>query len=617
MESKCSTLVFVLILSVLVFSGCGPATAQPTEPPTATPVDVPTSPPEATSVPEPTSEPLPTSTPGPDVLYEGISFSYDDTLAAEVVAETVPAVGPDGVAEWEVEPEHFRLSFDGYILPETFHEPQIVVYPVSEFEASSEAAANTIAALRQFLAEKPATPDGIPFLPLFNAVQMMRTQASYISFQNGAGVCFVTQYGQAYVPINNQEMFYTFQGMTDDGSYYVAAILPVSHPTLPAAVTEDPGDDFRDNFDSYIQEIEQRLDAEDMSSFTPDLSLLDTMIQSLEVAVEIPDTEQSTEDWLVYVNDVYGYQFSYPASATITETGVDGFPTDELPEGMSAGEYMVQLRETYTDKLCVSVSYELGYINISAPPNQGFRYAICGRTGRAYGGVGKSDIIVIEGQSYTAAGYEEIGPGETLMYHNETLIVSLADGTRIEYGAAPSETATFEDYLETTRDVLLQIVASYEQRATSTPPPGTLEDPYPGWASYTNTDYGFAFRHPPAWVVQEGPNVVTLSQQTLTLVIGYRRVAEDVRLGLVGLPAGDFETRGAMIFLGQELRRDVLVYDGKDKAVHYNGTAGVQIGGLEFSISLHEFTADYQAIAILEASQAVVDQIVESFELTE
>jgi len=81
-----------------------------------------------------------------------------------VVAETVPAVGPDGVAEWKVEPEHFRLSFDGYILPETFHEPQIVVYPVSEFEASSEAAANTIAALRQFLAEKPATPDGIPFL---------------------------------------------------------------------------------------------------------------------------------------------------------------------------------------------------------------------------------------------------------------------------------------------------------------------------------------------------------------------------------------------------------------------------------------------------------------------
>jgi len=117
--------------------------------------------------------------------------------------------------------------------------------------------------------------------------------------------------------------------------------------------------------------------------------------------------------------------------------------------------------------------------------------------------------------------------------------------------------------------------------------------------------------------IQEGPNVVTLSQQTLTLVIGYRRVAEDVRLRPGGLPAGDFETRGAVIFLGQELRRDVLVYDGKDKAVHYNGTAGMQIGNLEFSISLHEFTADYQAIAIPEASQAVVDQIVESFELTE
>ena len=69
-------------------------------------------------------------------------------------------------------------------------------------------------------------------------------------------------------------------------------------------------------------------------------------------------------------------------------------------------------------------------------------------------------------------GYEEIGPGETLAYHNETLVVTLADGTRIEYGAAPDGAATYEDYLETTRDVLLRIVSSYvsdEPMPTPTP----------------------------------------------------------------------------------------------------------------------------------------------------
>ena len=216
----------------------------------------------------------------------GFSFSYDGAVAAGVIVETVPAV--DSPAEWEVEPEHLRLSFSGYALPETFHEPRILVYPVSDFEAASEIAANTIAALRQLLADKPAVPEAIPFLPPWNAGPLMRTQIAYVDFQNGTGVRFLTQFGQAYQPINNYEMFYTFQGLTSAGNYYVAAILPVSHSSLPADGTEIPGGDweaFAQNFETYASEIEQQLDAQSASSFAPDLSLLDAMIQSLEVAL--------------------------------------------------------------------------------------------------------------------------------------------------------------------------------------------------------------------------------------------------------------------------------------------------------------------------------------------
>jgi hypothetical protein len=225
---------------------------------------------------------------GADVAYEGVSFSYDDALAAGVVAETVPAVGPAGpaVAEWEVEPEHVRFSFDGYILPETFHEPRIVVYPVSDFEATSEIAGRIIAALRRSLAEKPTVPEATPLVPPFNAGQLMRTQLAYVDFQNGTGMRFLTQLGQAYAPINNHEVFYAFQGITHDGQYYVAAILPASHPTLPTDGTEIPGSDygaFAENFQSYASDVEQQLDAQDASSFTPDLSLLDAMIQSLKI----------------------------------------------------------------------------------------------------------------------------------------------------------------------------------------------------------------------------------------------------------------------------------------------------------------------------------------------
>jgi hypothetical protein len=278
MKSKLSALGFVLILSALVFSGCGPTTEQPPEAPTTTPTEVAV---EASTLP-----PGAASVPAPHVIYEGISFSYDDALAGEVVAETIPAVG-EGSFEWEIAPEHVQFTFTGYVLPDTYHEPRIYVYPVSHFEAANQVAGKTIAALRQFLAEKPAAPDGIPFLPLFNAEQMIRAQIAYVDFQSGAGVRFLTYYSQAPIPVNNNELFYTFQGMTHDGDYCVAAILPVSHPMLPAnwmiEIPAGDADAFAQNLDSYMGDVEQQLSAQDVSSFTPDLSLLDAMIQSLEL----------------------------------------------------------------------------------------------------------------------------------------------------------------------------------------------------------------------------------------------------------------------------------------------------------------------------------------------
>lgn len=141
--------------------------------------------------------------------------------------------------------------------------------------------------------------------------------------------------------------------------------------------------------------------------------------------------------------------------------------------------------------------------------------------------------------------------------------------------------------------------------------------------TYTNADYGFSFRYPATWTLEEVPgwedergrfaNSVKLSQQTLTLVIGYRHATEDVIIEM-GAAAGDWETRGSVTFLGQEVPRVVLVFEGKDKAVYYNGTSGIQAGDLVFGIVLADFGADYQAIDIPEALQAEVDQIVESFE---
>lgn len=175
------------------------------------------------------------------------------------------------------------------------------------------------------------------------------------------------------------------------------------------------------------------------------------------VATPTPDKYKG---WLTYTNEVYSYEFRYPKEAAIEEAKEEDFGLS--PEEYEAGMTFADKYKKYTSKICVYLTYKFGYINISAPPNKGHAHAICGRTGRAYEGPEKSEDLTIDGEKYTAEGFEEKGPGETLSFHNETLWVLLDDETTIEYGALPDETKTFADYLAM-REEILKIVESYRK----------------------------------------------------------------------------------------------------------------------------------------------------------
>lgn len=219
--------------------------------------------------------------------YEGISFLYNQAIAASVAGYTV-----DAEELWEVIPAHVVFSFSGYALPAAFHQPRIHIYPVAEFTSGS-GAANTAVTLRSLLdsGQLPPTDGGfegatIPLLPPLNAGQLLRTQVAFVNFQNGRGVRFLTEYAQYYAPINNTDLFYTFQGLTNDGQYYVAAILPVAHPSLPADATQIPGGDpdaFANNYETYANDMALQLAGFDVTEFTPSLALLDALIASLQV----------------------------------------------------------------------------------------------------------------------------------------------------------------------------------------------------------------------------------------------------------------------------------------------------------------------------------------------
>ncbi|MGD8555673.1 MAG: hypothetical protein PVJ32_09565 [Anaerolineales bacterium] len=203
-------------------------------------------------------------------------------MAAGTSAVTVPADTSALGTDWAVNPEYPQYGFTGYVLTNTFHNPEIRIYDVSEYVAIAPSVSNVVSNLQQLLTTMPSDPQAIPFLPIWNAAQMFRAKVAYLNFQNGSGVRFVTQYGQAFYYANNHDMFYAFQGLTNDGSCYVTAILPISNPALPNDGMPS-GTISESEMNAYLNAIGPQISGYTDSSFLPEIGILDAMISSLQV----------------------------------------------------------------------------------------------------------------------------------------------------------------------------------------------------------------------------------------------------------------------------------------------------------------------------------------------
>jgi len=267
-------LFILLAVIILLLSACQPAalatSPQPTQPPaqpTAAPVIL------VTQVPAQPTQP-------PSGALPEITLDYS-AVAQNVTIDTVPAVSKNENAFWTgVMPQYTLLTLQDYPVANHGDKPQIFIYPAGDLAEANENAGKAAADLQALLQTRRAG-DPLPFLPLINAKQDMHPQVQYLDFKSGKGVRFLTQFNQGPVPINNFDLIYTFQGLTSDGKYYIAAVLPVTYPGLPAdsLVNQQPPDDFR----GYLSGIVALLDQQPASSFTPDLAKLDALVQSIEV----------------------------------------------------------------------------------------------------------------------------------------------------------------------------------------------------------------------------------------------------------------------------------------------------------------------------------------------
>ncbi|PKO13097.1 MAG: hypothetical protein CVU39_20865 [Chloroflexi bacterium HGW-Chloroflexi-10] len=273
-----SRLLIVLLAGLLLLSACSPAVATSTLPnPTAT------SAPMATVEPAATILPAITVLPTPDGSFH---LSLDTgSLATGFQTETMAAVpASDDAPYWEVMPEYTRVSLQGYPISSQFIQPQIFIYPVNDLGKINEGAGNMVFTL-QSLIQSPQEIPNMPFLPLFNKTQVLHAHIQYLDFNNGQGLRYLTEFSQGIVPIHNNELMYTYQGLTNDGKYYVAAVLPVNHPNLPAdgTVTGNEPPEFTSDYPVYLANVAKDLNSQAANTFTPDLTQLDAMMSSLEI----------------------------------------------------------------------------------------------------------------------------------------------------------------------------------------------------------------------------------------------------------------------------------------------------------------------------------------------
>ena len=220
---------------------------------------------------------------GMPVSYNNVTFSIPLELNASTSPSTntdveYPYVNPSGgpMAAHDVfQLTNYPVQGDGW-------DTKIMVFKASDYAAYGQQ--DTITAL---IAGQDANQ------PLPKALTHdFYALPKLISFKNGHGVRYLTQYFISMGPINNRDLFYYYQGITNDGAYFISAIFHINAPFLVAdtdANSTTPADgvpflrDPSQDMQKYVADITQKLNAIAPEKYTVPLTLLDQLIESIQV----------------------------------------------------------------------------------------------------------------------------------------------------------------------------------------------------------------------------------------------------------------------------------------------------------------------------------------------
>ncbi len=232
----------------------------------------------------------------PNVNCNKVSFYLDPALGDGFDCNTIPEqAGDPQLPYWGIYPEYTEITIRNYPVTNTTRlehttlpVARVDLFPVQRFgELLPDILPTRLHDIQLLISSGTWNSEELPFLPVLADIQTLYAQALGMPFQDGRGVRYLTQYDQALMPVNNQDFFYTFQGLTADNAYWVTVILPITCPllvpdpyTLPTGYTQES---FMQNRRSYLTDIVDKLNAQTVGGFAPNLNLLDSLVESINV----------------------------------------------------------------------------------------------------------------------------------------------------------------------------------------------------------------------------------------------------------------------------------------------------------------------------------------------
>jgi len=216
--------------------------------------------------------------------HDDVRLYYDPQLVLDVdpMSETIPAASGDEMYT-PAQPEiiHFNLDME---------QAQVYITPVAKYENAADFAPGIIADLQRMIEGMDMADGCVPELPLntfYHVCDHQQLTSNYkkVDFMNGSGVRFVSVYGiQDLVPVDNENLRYVFQGLTDDGKYFVKIIVRILHAQLPDT-GEIPADIYAGDYETvheYFADFETTLN-NSKADFSPKLDWIDAFLASFKV----------------------------------------------------------------------------------------------------------------------------------------------------------------------------------------------------------------------------------------------------------------------------------------------------------------------------------------------